>query len=141
VKDTVEVMGEQLTSAKRELEKELIDQSIRASIRASIDIENIILDSVGAVLETWAIDEFAKSRADRRRDSIRNTVQRMADERAQIAVAEALKNPAKAMAELELSERFTKGAREATLRSDQRRGVRKRERPPAKLKSDPPTDQ
>jgi hypothetical protein len=63
-------------------------------IRESISVESIILDSLRAALETWALDQNARTRARQRRQSITMTVRKMIEERAD-RLAERRKPPRK----------------------------------------------
>jgi hypothetical protein len=130
VNDAVTMMHEEMTT-------KLMEPTCASDpvwfIRESRDIENIVLESLKAILETWALDQNARGRAGPRRDLIRSMLRRMGEKEGEAIIAEALKNPRKAMEEAELRERVRNATREASLRE--------RGRPSAKSSLDPPTDE
>lgn len=130
VNDAVTMMHEEMTT---KLMEPTCASDPEWFIRERRDIENIVLESLEAVLETWALDRNVRGRAGRRRDSIRSMVRRMGEKEGEAILAEALKNPKKAMEKAELRERIRNATREASLR--------KRRRPSAKSSLDPPTDE
>jgi hypothetical protein len=148
VKDAVVVMLEELASEKQELQKQLASKDQEGSdpewfICESLDIEKIIIESLRAALETWALDRNASGRAQSRRDSIRDMARRMGEKRAEAIIAEALKKSGKGdgRARTSREDHQSHSGGNLTIRSATRCSQAYSKGPPAKSKLDPPTDQ